>query len=224
MNLNFAKKIFVLISFSSLSVWAQGSSYDAFFTAVQRDNESAVIALALRDFDLNTRSPEGEHALIIALRQGSLKVAGFLLDQLNLELDALNQHNENALMIAALKGHERMVARLIERGAQVNKPGWAPLHYAASTELPQSVAIARLLLEHHAFIDAQSPNGTTPLMMAAFYGRTEMVDLLLEEGADPLMRNEQGLTAIDFARRAGRQRDVDNIAGAVRQRQPSGRW
>jgi hypothetical protein len=126
--------------------------------------------------------------------------------------------------MASLKGHQSLVRQLIERGAQVNKPGWTPLHYAASNGNPQSLEIARLLLEHHAYIDAASPNGTTPLMMAAHYGLPALVDLLLEEGADPLLRNQQGLTAIDFARRAGRARDVEAIAAQIRKRQPSGRW
>lgn len=219
-----SRKFFVSIAFFCSVSLAQTSSYESFFAAVQRDNESAVIALALREFDLNTRDPQGEHALVMALRLGSLKVAGFLLDQRGVDVDARNQHDENALMMASLKGHAVLVRRLIERGAQVNKSGWTPLHYAASNENPQSVEIARLLLEHHAYIDAASPNGTTPLMMAAHYGLPALVDLLLEEGADPLLRNQQGMTAIDFARRAGRSRDVDVIAREIRKRQPAGRW
>jgi len=46
----------------------------------------------------------------------------------------------------------------------------------------------------------------------------------LEEGADPLLRNEQGLTAIDFARQANRPDAADIIAAFVRARQPSGTW
>jgi ankyrin repeat protein len=60
------------------------------------------------------------------------------------------------------------------------------------------------LLAHHAYIDAESPNGTTPLMMAAQYGVESVVVSLLEAGADASLRNEQGLSALDFARRADR--------------------
>ena len=102
-------------------------------------------------------------------------------------------------MMAALKGHLDLVKKLIDRGADVNKPGWTPLHYAATSG---HLAIMELLLEHHAFIDAESPNGTTPLMMAAHYGTPAAVKLLLEAGADPTMKNQLGLTAIDFAHRA----------------------
>ena len=128
------------------------------------------------------------------------------------------------LMMAALKGKPELVRRLIQRQAEVNKPGWAPLHYAASHPSERSVAVVHLLLEHHAFIDAQSPNGTTPLMMAAHYGHAAVVALLLEEGADTDLRNEQGLSAIDFAHRAGREELAARIAAAIRARRSNGKW
>ena len=81
-----------------------------------------------------------------------------------------------------------------------------------------------MLLEHHAYIDAASPNSTTPLMMAAHYGNPAVVKLLLEEGADPLIKNQQGLSAIDFANRAQRTESAEIIAAFVRARQPRGRW
>jgi ankyrin repeat protein len=57
----------------------------------------------------------------------------------------------------------------------------------------------RLLLEENAYIDAESANGTTPLMMAAYYGSPRSVKLLLEEGADPTLRNQANASALDLA-------------------------
>ena len=56
-----------------------------------------------------------------------------------------------------------------------------------------------MLLEESAYIDAESPNGTTPLMMAARYGNGKAVQLLINEGADLHLKNHLGLSAIDFA-------------------------
>ena len=124
-------------------------------------------------------------------------------------------------MMAALKGHLELVRQLIGRDADVNKPGWTALHYAATNG---HVAVMQLLLDHHAYIDAESPNGTTPLMMAAQYGSPGAVKLLLEAGADPLLKNQLGLTAIDFAQRANRKDSADLIAAFVRARAPRGTW
>lgn len=213
------KKLKNLIVFNVVllfSLWAQAGSFDDFFKAAATDNESAMVALALRGFDLNTRNENGETALMVALREDSPKVVAFLLTQRSVKVEQRNPQGESPLMIAAIKGRLASAKRLIQRGAEVNKTGWTPLHYAASRAEPDSVDMARLLLEHHAYIDAESPNRSTPLMLAAMYGHADVVRLLLEEGADPSLRNEQGLTAVDFARRADRDDLANLIAARVR--------
>ena len=191
-------------------------SFDDFFKAAAIDNESAMIELALRGFDLNTRNENGDSGLTVALREGSMKVADFLLSQRSVKVELRNEAGESPLMIAALKGQLGAAKALIRRGAEVNKPGWTPLHYAATRSEDDSVQMVRLLLEHYAYIDAESPNRSTPLMMAAKYGHRDVVRLLLEEGADASLRNEQGLTAVDFARRADREDMASLIAARLR--------
>lgn len=222
--MNLYKKLVVFAWIAVAAFGARAGAFEDYFSAVRSDNESAVVALTLRGFDLNTRDEKGETGLLIALRLGSIKVADFLLKQNAVAVEARNTQGESPLMMAALKGHLAQARRLIQRGAEVNKPGWTPLHYAASNPEPVSIDLVRLLLEHHAYIDADSPNKSTPLMMAARYGQDPVVKLLLEEGADPLLRNEQGLSAIDFARLAGRPASVDLIAKQVRIKQPAGKW
>lgn len=216
------KWIVGLILVCTGSVWA--SSFDDFFIAIAKDDVASVRQLAQRGFDLNTRNAAGEHALYLAIRGDAPQVTDFLLSQNKVDVEARTSKDESPLMIAAIKGQLDLAKRLIARKAEVNKPGWTPLHYAASHAGDNSAAMVRLLLEHHAYIDAESPNKTTPLMMAAQYGSAGVVKLLLEEGADPLLRNERGLTAIDFARQASRQASADIIAAFVRAQQPKGKW
>lgn len=223
-DMNKVKKTIVSLALCVVSTIASANASDDFFTAARNDDESTMVKLLLRGFDLNTRDAAGNHALSVAIREGSTKVADFLLKQPSLQVEARNVQGESPLMIAALNGQLALARRLIERKAEVNKPGWTPLHYAATSATPASPDMVRLLLEHHAYIDAESPNRSTPLMMAAHYGLPAVVKLLLEEGADPTLRNEQGLTAIDFARQASRPDAVALIAASVRARQPSGTW
>jgi hypothetical protein len=159
--------------------------------------------------------------LYLALRDGSLKVANTLIDWPKTNVEIRTVKDESPLMMAALKGHLDLVKKLIDRGADVNKTGWAPLHYAATTG---QLAIMELLLDQNAYIDAESPNGTTPLMMAAHYGTPEAVKLLLEAGADPSLKNQLGLTAIDFANRANREDSAGLIAASLKSSRPKGTW
>ena len=214
------KKLLYIIVFISFS-WAHAGSYEDFFRAIQTDDDAAVTNLLRRGFDPNTLDPKGQHGLLLAFRAKSAKVAETLIRWPRTTVEVRTSTDENPLMFAALDGQLELARLLISRGADVNKPGWAPLHYAATRG---HLAIMNLLLEHHAYIDASSPNGTTPLMMAAFYGTPSAVKLLLEAGADPLLKNEQSLTAIDFAQRNQRQDSADIIAAFVRAKQPRGKW
>lgn len=220
------KRLLCLGVLCGLSSWAQAQSgsYEDFFIAITRDNTGPLPGLQARGFDFNSPDPALQPPLVLAIRKESWRVADFLLGVPALQVDARNPAGENALMLAAIKGQVALVQRLLARQAQVNKPGWTPLHYAVSHVGPEAQAIVRLLMEQHAYIDAASPNGTTPLMMAARYGQADVVQLLLGEGADPALRNDQGMDAIDFARRADRPDIVEAIAAAVRSRQPKGQW
>lgn len=209
--------LFVFIVYSS----AHAGSYDDFFIAIKRDDGGAITGLLQRGFDPNSVSPEGQHGLYLALREPSFRAAKALLDWPKSNIDARNKEGETPLMMAALKGHTEMAKALVAKGADVNKTGWTPLHYAATGG---HLDIMSLLLEHHAFIDAESPNGTTPLMMAAHYGTTAAVKLLLDAGADVQMKNQLGLSAVDFAQRASRQDVAELIAAKIRAAQPKGRW
>lgn len=181
----------------------RATAYDDFFRAVERDDASAVTALLQRGFDPNTRDERGQVALYLALRSPSLAVAEALWAHPGLEIDAANAAGETPLMMAALRGRAEWARRLLARGAAVHRPGWAPVHYAASG--PEGEPVLRLLLDAGAPVNARSPNGTTPLMMAARYGSEASVDLLLARGADATARNQLDLSAADFAQLDGRE-------------------
>ncbi len=181
-----------------LPLWAGAqSSYDAYFEAVRKDTVATVSRLLSLGFDPNTVNDKGNTGLLQALFEPSLKVVHELLAHPKLDVNVVNQNDESALMIAALRGHEDIVAKLLARQADVNKTGWTPLHYAAASG---QVKIMRMLIEQHAFLDAESPNGTTPLMMAAGYGNGAAVKLLLDEGALPALKNQLGIDALAMAR------------------------
>ena len=207
-NFKFAILIIVLQSFLT----ANASTFDDFFRAIERDDASLVSTLLERGFDPNSRNAEGEVALFLALRQPAPAVAEVLWAQRRLQVDAANAHGETPLMMAALRGNLGWMQRLLDRGARVHQSGWSPIHYAATGPEPQAVA---LLLDRGAPVNARSPNGTTPLMMAARYGSERSVELLVRRGADLRLRNQLDLGAADFAREAGREALAGQLAAAA---------
>lgn len=201
--------IIVVMCFGSV----HGGSFDDFFIAIRNDNASAIADLLKRGFDPNTRDETGQPGLTIAMQERSLNAARALLASKPIDVDALNSAGETALMMAALKGELTGAQWLLDRGARINRVGWSALHYAATGPEPKLV---QLLLDRGAEIDAQSPNGTTPLMMAAHYGSEDSVKLLLARGSDTRRRNHLGLSVMDFAKKSGRAPLVDYLERSAR--------
>jgi ankyrin repeat protein len=181
---------------------AKAGSYDDFFEALKTDEAQVVAKVLARGFDPNTLSPDGQYPLVLAIRRPSPAVLDLLLRAKGLRAEVRTAKDESPLMLASMAGMVDVCKRLIALDADINKTGWAPLHYAASAG---HVEVVKLLLKHSAYIDAESPNKTTPLMMAAMYGNPQSVELLLEEGADASLKNDKGMTALDFADVANKQ-------------------
>ncbi len=199
----------VMVGYSS----AFAGSFEDFFRAIHRDDPQTIAVLLGRGFDPNASDEQGRLALLLALQLDSTQCAQKLIAHDATQIDRRNSAGETALMLAALRGHLGLAKALLARNADVNMPGWAPLHYAAASG---SVALVDLMLEHHAYIDAESPNGTTPLMMAAQYGDVLSLQRLLEAGADTSVVNQLGLSALDFARRGQRPDHIEILEKAGR--------
>ncbi|NYE60194.1 hypothetical protein FHW58_001346 [Duganella sp. 1224] len=171
-----------------------------FFRAVQLDAAERVKKMLARGVSPNARDPNGETGLIVAMRYEALKVGRVLMDQKGIDLEARAPNGNTALMMAAFRQNKTAVLALLQRGAQVNQKGWTALHYAAAAG---SVEIATILLDRYAYIDAETPSGMTPLMIAAREGQEDVVRLLLDQGADATLKDGGfHLTAAEFALKA----------------------
>jgi ankyrin repeat protein len=212
-NFRNLKKSIVLIGLLSFLSSSFAGAYDDFFRAIVADDARSVQALLQRGFDPNTVNPEGVPALMLALRVPAPKVADALVGWPQTKVEVRNAQDESPLMLAALRGQLELVKKLVERDADVNKTGWTPLHYAATGG---HVPVIEFLLEHSAYIDAESPNGTTPLMMASMYGSPEAVKHLIQAGADLQLKNGANMTALDFALKGNRPNNIELMQEGLR--------
>ncbi len=216
----FRRRLLLAGFFPGLERWLEPmppkqDSYTAWFQAARMDDVKLCNDLLERGFDTNTIEPERlDTALLIAVRQGSAKVIKLLLSTPGVNLDARSRNGDTSLMLAAYKKDLPTAQALIDKGADINHPGWTALHYGAATG---SLQIVRLLLDHDAYIDAESPNKTTPLMMAARGGYRDVAEYLLSQGADLQAKNELGLTAVDFARAQARSALADFLDARMRE-------
>lgn len=135
--------------------------------------------------------------LMIAAWTGNIPLMELLVER-GADIHRTNTFGETALLHAAWRGQAAAVKWLLARGAKPNREGaeWSALHYAAFAGHGEAT---QLLLERGADINARSPNGSTPLMMAIHEGHEEMAGYLIKRGADRKVRNERGDTALDWA-------------------------
>ena len=131
----------------------------------------------------------------------------------------------SALVIAVGSGHFELAATLLDLSADPNAAaqGWTALHHLTWIRRPgigtnnpapygsgnvDSLAFVRKLKAHGADVNARvtrRPNvgttavnfiGATPFFMAARGGDAELMRVLVELGADPLLPNEDGTTPL----------------------------
>jgi ankyrin repeat protein len=185
------------LGFSSLT-FAQTADQVADFTkAAKFDDVSEVQSLIKAGVSPNTLDPKGNPMLIVAIRDKSIKVAELLIANPATDVNLANKSGENPLMMASIEGELPLVETLVlKKKADVNKSGWAPLHYACTTG---KLIVAQFLVANGAKVNALSPSDTTPLMMAVSSGNDQLIKFLLDNGADLRMRNHEGYSAIDVA-------------------------
>ncbi|CAB3639836.1 hypothetical protein R8871_00181 [Paraburkholderia graminis C4D1M] len=201
---------------SLIAAPAVAAPIDSLIKSVKFDDVDGVKKLLAKGMDPNSVDNQGMPLLVLAAREKSDKVGAALLANPKTNVEIEDKAGENAMMMAALNGDLEFVKQLIAKDAEVNKKGWAPLHYAAANGHDD---IVKLLLDHSAYVDAGSPNGTTPLMMAARGGHVSTVKLLLDNGADLTVKNQIGLTALDFAKTYKEPDVVEGLTARLQQMQ-----
>ena len=75
-----------------------------------------------------------------------------------------------------------------------------------------------MLLAKGANPNVKNKVGGTPLMWAAIYDHEDVARLLLEKGADPSLKDEDGLTAAAWAAKNKRDRMVQLLNDAAKNR------
>lgn len=105
------------------------------------------------------------------------------------------------LEFAVFEGHEQLTRALVKAGANVNQCNQAWKTLLMCTPTP---AIATILIEARADIDAQDKEGRTALACAAMVGDLATVKLLIGARANPQLADHRKVSPLTHAQRKGK--------------------
>ena len=169
--------------------------------ACQESTEMVVHVLIRYGADVN-RKHNGMTPLMVACKSGHHVIAQRLLQEPNIDIDAIDSNGKSALHFAILTS--KIVTALVTKGANPNirdKSGWTPLDYAIEHN---NIDALSALLESPYQLDCvqKLPTHEIPIHLACEKSTTEVVDVLIQYGADINMKHN-GITPLMVACKRG---------------------
>jgi ankyrin repeat protein len=140
------------------------------------------------------------------------EIAAMLLEH-GADVNATDSRGLTPLHVASTNQHPRTVEYLLGHGATPalsmrdtwgSTPLLLSVGHTFEREQSRSVELVRVLTRAGASVADRTPQGNTPLHIAAYKGFDAVIDALLAAGADRESLNEKGETAEDLARRFNR--------------------
>lgn len=194
-----ARRCLLLLCLASAPAWAAPPDPVEFGIVVERGDTRTVGRWLDEGLDPDYQADAVGTGLMIAAWNGNIDMMALFV-QRGANPRRANRNGEQPLQLAAWNGHAEAAQWLLERGAVLNRAdlNWGALHYAVFNGHEK---LARQLVERGAEVNARSPNGSTPLMLAAREGHEGLTKTLLEAGADPRATNDWGDTALTLAMR-----------------------
>ena len=187
------------------------------FRAVDSGREDIVQLLIEEGAIVDARGPSELTALMLAVKDQHDSVTKVLLEK-GSDTAATDESGWTALHQAAhIPGREIAASLLLEHGAAVNATcdfGQSPLHIA--TEQRNEPMIRLLVSKYNANLELQDSVSRTPLHLAiedTRLGRSAVVTLLLELGADINAKNDKDQDALA----AARQLQASSIVRIIKQ-------
>lgn len=207
--------IILKYAYNDAHTWQNLKGTTCLWIACCNKHHDIVIKLLDRGADPNQGNIKGDGPLIAACQKGDIQTINILLDS-GANIFQHNKNRDNAILICCRTGQTSSLELLLSKlnsedqkhvlnfAAEID--GFNPLF--ASVELDK-VGCVEVCLKYGSNIEDRTDNdnqilpNATPLHLAAFYGRTKSLQLLLDKGANCLSQMNDGSTVLHLAIKNG---------------------
>jgi len=152
---------------------------------------------------------KGQSVLSHAAEEGHAAIVRMLLSSGKIHPDLKDQEGRSSLWYASKNGHVSIVNMLLETGwvdpTSKDKDGISPIWHAASNG---HGSVVKLLLASHVDIEG-CKDGRTLLCQASAHGHVDVVRQLLNSGANPNTRDDDGGTGLWYSTMEGHEAIVE---------------
>lgn len=177
---------------------AQGQSL--LFVAIEKNDPQMLKFLLDKKVDVNLPELQGVTPLMFVATKNNPILTDILLSQPGINIDAIANKKETALLYAIENHNRDMVEKLIAKGVDPNIKMTDGDSALLSSLDKDFLDITNLLLNYKKTnIDIQNNEGQTALILAIQQGNEDLVRKILEKGANPNIVDNKGNNALRMA-------------------------
>ena len=201
-----------------LPAFANGNSMDLrLHKAAAADDAAAIQQLLASGTEIDARDGSGATALLVAAHGSRVKAARALIEA-GADVNAKDAMQDSAYLYAGARGLDEILALTLAHGADLRSTN----RYGGTALIPAAerghVATVRTLLRAGVAVDHVNRLHWTALLEAILLGdggprHVQIVQLLLDAGANPELADGDGVTPLAHAK----QRGYTNIETLLRQ-------
>ena len=200
---------FVSLALASGSLAASGEavSETPLHRAAATDDVATIKTLLSESVNIDARDGAGATALLVAVHGNRIGAAGALIEA-GADVNAKDKIQDSPYLYAGARGHLDILKLTLANGADLKSTN----RYGGTALIPAAerghVATVRTLLRAGVAVDHVNRLHWTALLEAILLGdggarHAQIVQLLLEAGADPELADGDGVTPLAHARQRG---------------------
>jgi ankyrin repeat protein len=184
------------MSMGALPTNPERQGWTELMEAARIEDLATVNVLLRKGTDVNVKEASGSTALMVAAFKGNLEIVKVLMDK-GADVNLKDKAGGTALSRAISFNHMDIAQFLLEKGAKDDNSLFLAITF-------NYTSIMRGILKNGINVNnSNNRNGQMPLMFATSIGRADMVEILINNGAEVNITDNEGMTALMYAVKNG---------------------